>query len=213
MNLYVRYACSSRYTVCAADVCVQVGPKSVEGIQGPEQGLYPDALRPTTAWAGSGTAADKVLGPSAAGIRYFNPFASVQQGLRVDTFTEQLASVDPSMSEVQWAMPVHATDTDNKRSNLPIANQHLQPHWLSKPAWLAFGSMRSYPLGQLRRLCEALHDRLLPWSQPAVGALVRQTLYQVGELVAGDGDDVRMLWRTGWDQPGDVLQVSTDDAA
>ncbi len=193
-----------------ACTCLQIPPKTVDGIFSADQGVWhPDELQPTTEWTGSKSAADKIPGlPHSA----FNPFATLPPKERVDTFTERLAAAadDASLAALQWAMPQYGTlaETDTNRSNLPIANQHMQPSWLSKPGWLAFGGLRSYPLGQLRRLCEALRGRLLPWSQPAVAALVRQTLFHVGEMV-GDGEGMRLLWRTGWDQPDDVLKVGT----
>ncbi len=193
--------------VCVC-VCSQFPPKSVDDIYRSDQGVWhPDALIPALAWAGSNSVADKM--PGLSGMSYYNPFAPLSDSLRVHTFTEQLAAADPSMSDVQWAMPQYGSlkETDTARSNLSIAYQHQQPSWLSKPGWLAFGGLRSYPLGQLRRLCEALHGRLLPWAQPAVAALVRQTLFHVGEMV-GDGTGVGLLWRTGWDDKGNVLEVS-----
>ncbi len=185
---------------------MQIAPKSVDAIHRPEQGVWhPDALLPTVTWEGSQSDADKMEGfPTEY---YFNPFATLPAGHRVTSFTEKLSTADPSMSDVQWAMHGALTDTDTTRSNLPIAYQHQQPSWLSKPGWLAFGGLRSYPLGQLRRLCEALHGRVLPWGQPAVAALVRQTLFHVGGMVE-DGTDIKLLLRTDWDQPGDVLEVS-----
>lgn len=77
---------------------------------------------------------------------------------------------------------------------MPVASR---PNWLSKPGVLAFGSLRSYPLGQLRRLCVALHEGNLPLKEPAVQALVQQTIYHLGELT--DCAEPRRLWRTGWE--------------
>ena len=63
--------------------------------------------------------------------------------------------------------------TDPQRGNVAIAQQDQKPHWLSKPGFLIFGSLRAYPLTQYRQLCEALHKRCLPLGHPAVQTLVR----------------------------------------
>jgi hypothetical protein len=96
-----------------------------------------------------------------------------------------------------------ATPAD--RGNEPAAFQDRRPAWLSKPGFLAFGALRSYPLGQLRRLCAALQQRSLPLAAPSVLALVRQALYHLGQLQESNNGGLRLLWRTGWEQEGDVL--------
>jgi hypothetical protein len=86
-----------------------------------------------------------------------------------------------------------------------MAGQHAKPSWLSKPGFLAFGALRSYPLGQHRRLCAALQQRTLPLAAPSVLALVRQSLYHLGELRAAGGGELQLPWRTGWQEEGGVL--------
>ncbi|GIL75390.1 hypothetical protein Vretifemale_5191, partial [Volvox reticuliferus] len=68
-----------------------------------------------------------------------------------------------------------------------------------------FGSLRAYPLRQLRRLASALHDRTLPLDQPTVHVLVRQLMYHIGVL--NDDSPPRLLWREGWKSEGDVLET------
>ncbi len=99
---------------------------------------------------------------------------------------------------------------------------------MSKPAFLAFGALRSYPLRQLHRLCAALHARALALAQPAVQTLVRQLLYHTGPVTGscptrtqaatskaasgssgqrapGAGAGPFLVWREDWDAKGDVL--------
>ncbi|ETI50765.1 hypothetical protein F443_05761 [Phytophthora nicotianae P1569] len=54
-------------------------------------------------------------------------------------------------------------------------------------------SLRSYPKQQLRKLQCILLDDKLPWSHSCVETIVRQTLYQIGDLTE---EDSKMLWKT-----------------
>lgn len=71
-----------------------------------------------------------------------------------------------------------------------------RPPWLSKPGLLDLASLRAYGCSQLRRLASALHSRTLPLGQPAVQAVVRQTVYHVGELT-NEATPGR-YWHTRW---------------
>lgn len=89
-----------------------------------------------------------------------------------------------------------------------------KPSWLSKPAYLDFATLRSYPLRQLHRLAVTLHDRILPLGHPAVQTLVRQLLHHIGTFT--NGEEVtppRLLWRTGWESEGNVLEALYDELA
>lgn len=166
---------------------------------------HPDSLAPEMGWKGSGCNSDTVQQLPAGN---FNPFASIDDKLRVISFTEQLGAV--GAEPLQWAMPQHgSTATAADRGNLAIARQNLRPPWLSKPGFLAFGALRSYPLGQLRQLCTALHERSLPLGHAAVGMLVRQALYHLGDLCPPGPTtaSVSQLWRTGWTGSSDVLHT------
>ena len=85
----------------------------------------------------------------------------------------------------------------------------LSAHATAPPApsegFQALGSLRTYPLTQLRKLCVALRERMLPWGRPAVQAVVRQALYHLGELT--DSAEPELSWRAGWDAPGGVLDT------
>ncbi|ETK90635.1 hypothetical protein L915_05629 [Phytophthora nicotianae] len=63
--------------------------------------------------------------------------------------------------------------------------------WMN--AWPGQGSLRSYPKQQLRKLQCILLDDKLPWSHSCVETIVRQTLYQIGDLTE---EDPKMLWKT-----------------
>lgn len=184
-----------------------VGPKHVDAIASKQQGVwYPDDLAPAMAWSSTGTAADKALGfPSG----FFNPFRSVSRQLLAENFTE---CIQPS--NLQWAMLQLGSRqaTPAVQGNLGIACQDLKPAWLSKPGYLAFTSLRSYPLGQLQRLCVALREQSMPMGHPAVVTLVKQAVYQIGELVQAAGssnsssaDCMELLWRSDWGQESGTL--------
>ena len=165
-------------------------------------------------WKGSGASADTALSlpPS-----FFNPFAPVDQHLVVLASTEKLREADASL---QWAMHQEGSreSTPPDRGNLGIAQQDLKPSWLSKPGFLQYCSLRSYPLGQLRRLCVVLKERSMPFGHHAVQTLVQQTLYQLGPMVSiGDSSSsssdssmtsgaedgpLGLLWRAEWDEDG-----------
>jgi hypothetical protein len=178
----------------------EIGPSHVDNMYSDRHGVWwPDELAPAMEWAGSGCpAADKPLGCYSS----FNPFAAVPATLVELSFTEQLQE---DQEALQWALHAagsrEATPAD--RSNQPMARQDGKPDWLSKAGFLAFGSLRSYPLGQHGRLCAALGQRRWPLAQPAVQALVRQALYHLGQLQPqGSGSGHALLWRTGWQEEG-----------
>ena len=88
-----------------------------------------------------------------------------------------------------------------------------KPDWLTKPGYLAYGALRSYPLGQLRRLCSALHDRLLPLGQHEVRTLVIQAVWQLGSLEVGARGTPELLWRSEWEGPAGVLAALCQELA
>ena len=175
---------------------------------GPSDGVwYPDEMGINMGWQGSGASADSVLSlPSS----FFDPFRPVNQHWVVLSFTEKLRQADASL---QWALHQEGSReaTPADRGNLGIAQQDLKPSWLSKPGYLQYCSLRSYPLNQLRRLCVALREGSMPFDQHAVQVLLQQTLYQLGHIEpgtnsssssssAGSGDQLGLLWRVGWDE-------------
>ncbi|KAG2486452.1 hypothetical protein HYH03_014899 [Edaphochlamys debaryana] len=175
-----------------------VGPRDVEQFSGPSDGVWhPDGLTPCMAWRGSGGAADSQLALFGG---FFNPFAPVP-AVEVERF---FTAVLPAGAEaLQWALHT-PEEPPADRGNWAIAWQDQRPSRLDKPAFLAFGSLRAFPLRQLWRLCVALRERTLPLGHPAVHVLVRQLLYHMGTLT--DEQLPQPLWRTGWgEEPHGVL--------
>eukprot|EP00198_Chlamydomonas_reinhardtii_P008814 XP_001698151.1 predicted protein [Chlamydomonas reinhardtii] len=192
----------------------KVGPTSIDHYNSPADGVwYPDSLEPHLFWSGTGSAADSGCGfPT-----YFNPFACVDVTTVEEFFTERLPG---KAAALQWAAHQHTTveATPRDRGNWALASQESCPtELLSKSEFLQFGRMRSYPLQQLRNLCEVLRrqDQALPLTGPAVQLLLRQLLFHVGPIhisTAGSSSiassrQPQLLWRMGWEQPGDVLDA------
>ncbi|PRW58669.1 hypothetical protein C2E21_2704 [Chlorella sorokiniana] len=176
---------------------------SVDNYTSPQHGVWhPDALPLRLCWRGSGSPADGAL----AGRGWFDPWAELPSQLVVEAFTEALPE---EAAALQWAMPCYGScsETAPSRGSQAIARQDERPHWLSKPAFLAFGSLRAYGALQGRRLAAALHERALPWGQPAVASLVRQALYHVGPLT--DEAAPQRLWRTDWRGGGEGSMLPT----
>jgi hypothetical protein len=183
---------------------MQVQLSTVDHYSRREDGIWhPDSLRLRMGWQGCGSPGDV---PSSTG--WFNPFATVPNSLMVEGLTEQLPG---GAERLQWAMPQYGSGkaTAANRGNLAIAQQDEHPAWLSKPGYLAFGALRSYPLTQMRQLCTALHERCLPLGHPAVQTLVRQALYHCGEITVSQPPS--LLWRTDWAADGDMLPTLFDE--
>lgn len=188
----------------------QHGLTTVDNYRSQWNGIWhPDSLQLELGWQGSGVADGDFT-------FWFNPFAPVPHPLVVDSFTEQLPD---DAAALQWAMPQYGfKGTSADRSGQPVAKQDQKPLWLSKPAFLAFGGLRSYPLIQMWQLAVALRERSLPLGHPAVQLLVRQALWHVGELTAGmSNEPPSLLWRTDWggscSEQGDRLKALCADLA
>jgi hypothetical protein len=117
------------------------------------------------------------------------------------SFTEQLPGEQGK--QLQWAMHTAEsyTTTAPDRGNLPLTKQHQRPHWLSKPGFLAFGNLRSYPMGQLSHLAQALAERSWPLSRMELRLLVWQALYHLGPLQRDTENTMEQAWRQGWLEP------------
>eukprot|EP00798_Chlamydomonas_sp_ICE-L_P016733 gene16733-23003_t len=150
-------------------------------------------------WKGSGSQYDRIEGLPTP----FNPFANIKADKKIVSFTERLQGTDTTL---QWCMPTYGTvkGTDPKRGNQAVASQDERGS-LSKPSFLALGTLRSYSFGQYRRLCAALCQKSFPLKHPVVCTAVMQSLYHLGKLYATVNGQVGLKWRAGWDEPGDVL--------
>eukprot|EP00899_Mesostigma_viride_P028443 jgi/Mesvir1/8784/Mv02694-RA.1 len=156
---------------------VQVGPRDVEQCLHKSDGIWhPDSLAPSLGWKGCGFA-------PAGSQDLFDPFAAIPNYSVVDYYSELLRDDIGDTDDLQWAIPLDGTDdTDATRGNIAIAEQKWRPSWLSKPQYLAFGALRAYPNQQVRKMCIALRDKLLPLDRPAVHTLLRMAAYHLGEL-------------------------------
>jgi hypothetical protein len=192
-----------------------VGPKYLDEFYGSSDGIwYPDTMGLHMGWKGSGASADAAL--SLAG-HYFNPFAPLDQHLVVTAFTEKLRDADDSL---QWTLYQNGSReaTPSDRGSMGIARQDIRPSWLSKPGYLLYSSLRSYPLRQLRQLCIMLKERSMPYGHHAMQTLVQQTLYHLGPFVMGPSNSssrrgssssqLGLYWRAGWDE-GDTSVLPT----
>jgi hypothetical protein len=132
------------------------------------------------------------------GDQYFNPFVMTeeQRAKLRKAFVEELPEVDRTLS---WALELNNGKPGSlslDRGNMGIANKGTRPKWASEQEYLTLASLRAYPLQQIRKLCTALRDRLLPLSHNAVHAFVHQTLCQIGELRAPASSlSVEMTWK------------------
>jgi hypothetical protein len=88
--------------------------------------------------------------------------------------------------------------TDATRGNLGISRQDARPmDWLNKPQYLAFTSLRAYPVQQMRKLCIALREGNLPLAHPDVHRLIRQSLYHLGEIAFDATGIPSFAWKLG----------------
>ena len=158
---------------------------SVDSCSNPTDGVWhPDDLAPgVMMWKGGRYDGDRKESS-------FNPFSGlVQPEWMVVESTEQLKD-----RSLQWAMPQHGFErTNGTRGNLAIATQGDAPTWLDKVGYITFGSLRAYPLMQLRKLAVALRERSLPLDQPDVRRLVYQALFHVGDI--SSRKPASLLWR------------------
>ncbi|KAE8991281.1 hypothetical protein PF011_g18002 [Phytophthora fragariae] len=117
-----------------------------------------------------------------------NPFNASCTSI-IDAFVEKLPD---AFGHFQW-MNSWPGD-DNTRGNVMYANLYQKPEEFEKTSFIALGSLRAFPNQQFRKLQCAMLDDTLPWSNPFVEIIVRQSLYQVGDLT--DEPEPKLLWKT-----------------
>lgn len=175
------------------------GPASIESLknQGDYAKLcvwYPSENKTQVFWTG------------AAGLP-MNPF-KIPRDMMISYFTHQ---IPPQFKHLQWAI---AYPGGKERGNLVYSkvNEQLLDDF-EKNSFILFGSVRAFPNQQIRKICCALKDNLLPWSHPCVIAVVRQAMYQVGELT--DHDVPRLLWKSDIQRADglEALLAAIDQAA
>ncbi|TYZ66035.1 hypothetical protein PybrP1_011331, partial [[Pythium] brassicae (nom. inval.)] len=115
-----------------------------------------------------------------------NPF-KITQDQMIRHYTHRLPH-----STFQWAIAYPGGET---RANL-VYSKVLETFDgdFDKQSFIAFGLLRAYPNQQIRKLCCALKDNVLPWSHPCVGSVIRQAVFQVGELTHTEVPT--SLWKT-----------------
>lgn len=157
------------------------GPWSIDEVQDQEE----FAVR--CIWYPSGDSDTRVswTDPSGAVV---NPFR-IPRELMVSYFTPELTA---EYKHMQWAVAYPGGD---QRGNLVYAKLSKPlPATFDKHAFIHFGMIRAFPNQQLRRICHALKDNVLPWSHPCVVAVIRQAMYQVGTLT--DEESPTFAWKT-----------------
>ncbi|KAJ1474778.1 hypothetical protein T484DRAFT_1910816 [Baffinella frigidus] len=165
----------------------QIGGKDVTKV------WHPDDFNARLFWEGGARGAFTL--DRRAGGTAFDPFTPLPVSAVVRWFTETLPA---DRSALQWAMgaPYGASRT---RGNDALAFQAFRPPWLWPSEFRAMGALRAAARQQLRTLCVTLHERALPLDDPAVRALMLQTLFHVGELEhderAPAGSLPRLAWR------------------
>ncbi len=109
-------------------------------------------------------------------------------------FTETL----PGKSELDW-LNKFPTLGNRVRGNLPFAD--LKEKELEKTrTFLAKSMLRSYPFQGIRRLMDSLHLKTLNLADKSVQILIRQTLFQIGDLMVGD--EVVLKWKSDLENNG-----------
>ncbi len=100
------------------------------------------------------------------------------------------------MEAFQWVIRTPDSNAEkSKRGNLIYTKLDKIPKGFSKSAFIAFGSLRSFPIQQMRKMISILLDKLLPFDHPAAMAVMRQTMFEVGPIASKDSK-YRLVWKT-----------------
>lgn len=186
-----------------------IGPRHVDYFHDMKDGIwYPDECNAHLIWSGGRHGWDKY------DSKPFNPFmiASGAKGkfvegskairipintvsdlfILVKYFTEKLQS-----KQLQWSVEMgnEKENFSSDHGNLPYASLDLKPKWLTKEAYLDFTTMRRFPTLPLRKFCVALQHGSLPYEHGCVQKLLRQTLFQIGDLSFDNNGDLQLEWR------------------
>lgn len=152
-----------------------VGSQHVDGLLSPNDGVWHPHGPVLLDWGG------------------INPFVGLQQKRLIKYYTE---AFQPQSASLQWALHQNEREhTETTRSNISLATQSDRPEWLSRPQYLAFCSIRAYPLLQLRKILCALRDRSLPFGRQEVQVLIKSALYQVGALRGLPNEPTLLSWK------------------
>ena len=120
---------------------------------------------------------------------FSNPFFQSSSLLKLmrNHFTFPL---DEKFQELQYSLlQFGEVIAPHKRGNEPVSQQ-VDSKCLAKVEFLEFCSLRAYPYQQIRRICSALRDSLLPLRKRVCHSLLRQALYNLGDI-----QDSALIWR------------------
>jgi hypothetical protein len=176
------------------------GPGHIDQLRQRSQGgtgIWHPAETTVPQWSGGGFALDTLLASLPVNPFLPFPFTDIVEG-----YTERLPT---SSASLEWCMPQFGESAAATRENEGLATQGAAPDWMSKTEYLAFRSLRSELHLQIRKLCVALREGILPINRVEVRALVQQSMYHTGSLVAA-GEEAECsatsevavvpLWRT-----------------
>ncbi|KAF0710192.1 Aste57867_5643 [Aphanomyces stellatus] len=105
---------------------------------------------------------------------------------------------------LQWAME-YPNSESSKRGNLVFSQLHLKPTGMTKASFLALGTLRSYPHQQYKKLVHGILDKTLPLDNTFVQSLIRQSLYQMGDL--SDEDVPLAEWKRGIRETSGIMSL------
>lgn len=177
-----RYASNKVFTASPSEYHLpqSYGPKSIDGLSSLSQFVSECVWNPTL--YGTALTWKDVAGET------MDPFRATPTSVII-SFTEKLGK---PFAECQWLNSWPGGS--DIRGNLVYANLHQQPKDFDKTAFIALGTLRAYPNQQFRKLQWAILNDMFPWSNSCVKSIVRQSLYQVGDLT--DEEDPQLLWKT-----------------
>ena len=172
----------------------QIGGTDVTTYTSPSEGVWhPDDLDTRLFWdGGRGFTLDNRNGA------FFDPFARLPLPAVTRWFTETLPA---DRSQMQWAMGA-TYGASRTRGNDALAFQQFRPPWLSSSEFLAAGALRAFPNQQFRKLCVTLSNRALPLGEPAMRALMLQTLFHVGDVDLSSARGAELAWWGDVDDEG-----------
>ncbi|KAF0725418.1 hypothetical protein Ae201684_016188 [Aphanomyces euteiches] len=96
-------------------------------------------------------------------------------------------------TSLQWCVDAPSEDS-NIRGNMVYSKLKQKPDKMAKTAFLALGSLRSYPHLQFRKLMFGLMDNTLQLDHAVVRIAIRQALYHIGDL--SNENEPQPVWRS-----------------
>ncbi len=122
-----------------------------------------------------------------------NPFKHSFRELE-SVFTDTLQN----HKDYEWAIKL-SEDLHSTRGNVTWSEQL---NLFSKPQHVAIGTLRSFPLQQMRKLMFALHEETLPLDDRDVCTIMEQAIFQIGEIADGSSE---FMWKKDVVNPFDWI--------